>query len=487
MDLHISPRAPSRPPPLHPTPPRQPASPLSPSTSRTSQPLPHRFAHIQDVYDEKAHPTQLQDLSIGHRPGLTTDMSPIAGPSSLSRSQASSPISSIPPWIRSQRMHPHPSQLHQPFSPAPCPIASSWPSPSGSSLSPSPFTPSISSPYTLPRSLRIANLIKPWIPIILYIITTLGFLVAVSFWKVEVFQGLDDLSRWLKSDTYQGYAVIFALIFVTTIPPVPLYSTLIILSGYTFGPWTGVIISYWASLAGALVVFTLSRTFFRASISRWLSCTVWIKRAVRAIENNPKLLFLIRLAPYPYNVMNCLLAASPSLTFRTYTVCTALSLPKLIIHTSIGSSIRSFAEYHVKHPGSEKDDDYGGTLSHYSTIAGIGLCLAIFVYLSYITRKAVDEELRDEDAMDAVYSEERVAFLANEGNSLDLEEHMTEAPRSLEIRQVPTRGNTPTPVSLVIAEASANAAAAHTGHGHGPGGAILRSACGPSPPSPSDA
>ena len=244
MDLHNPPRPgqPSRVAPLHHTSPRQPASPLSPSTSRTPQPLPHRFAHIQDVYDEKAHPTQLHDLQTGPRPGLTTDMSPIAGPSSLSRSQASSPSSSIPPWIRSQRMHhPRPSQYNPPFSPAPCPIASSWASPSASSLSSSPYASSISPSYTLPRSLRIANIIKPWIPIILYAITTLGFLVAVSFWKVEVFQGkhllataihserhvyivhvaiaigLDDLSRWLKSDTYQGYAVIFALIFITTI------------------------------------------------------------------------------------------------------------------------------------------------------------------------------------------------------------------------------------------------------------------------------
>ncbi|KAI0721853.1 hypothetical protein C8T65DRAFT_538984, partial [Cerioporus squamosus] len=373
-------------------------------------------------------------------------LSPIAGPSSYPHSQTASPISSIPPWIRSQRIHhPRPSHLQQPFSPAPCPIASSWASPSISSASASS---SISTSYTRPRGLRIANLIKPWIPIILYIITTLGFLAAVSFWKVEVFQGLDELSRWLKSDTYLGYAVIFTLIFVTTFPPVPLYSTLIILSGYTFGAWTGAVISYGASLAGALVVFTLSRTFFRATISRWLSCTVTIKRVVRAIENNPKLLFLIRLAPYPYNVMNCLLAASPSLTLRTYTLCTALSLPKLIIHTSIGSSIHSFASYHAKHPGSgsaEGDDDQGSALSHYSAIAGIVLCLAIFVYLSYITRKAVDEELQDEDAMEAVYAEERVAFLAGEeGNSLDVEEYMAET--RLEIRQVP-RGEAATPVS----------------------------------------
>ena len=235
--------------------------------------------------------------------------------------------------------------------------------------------------------------------------------------------------------------------------PVPLNSTLIILSGYTFGSWTGVIISYAASLAGAIVVFTISRTFFRASISRWLSCTITIKRVVRAIENNPKLLFLIRLAPYPYNVMNCLLAASPSLTFRTYTLCTALSLPKLIIHTSIGSSIHSFASYHAKQANGEnkgEDDDEGSALSHYSTIAGIILCLAIFVYLSYITRKAVDEELQDEDAMEAAYAEERVAFLAHEeGNSLDIEEHMAGA-GAPEIRQLPPRGDAATPVTLVI-------------------------------------
>jgi hypothetical protein len=34
-------------------------------------------------------------------------------------------------------------------------------------------------------------------------------------------------------------------------------------------------------------------------------------------------------------VMNCLLAASSTLTLKTYTVCTALSLFKVIIHTSL--------------------------------------------------------------------------------------------------------------------------------------------------------
>ena len=44
--------------------------------------------------------------------------------------------------------------------------------------------------YTRPRGLRIANLLKPWIPIILYAITSLGFVAAISLWKAEVFEGM---------------------------------------------------------------------------------------------------------------------------------------------------------------------------------------------------------------------------------------------------------------------------------------------------------
>ena len=93
------------------------------------------------------------------------------------------------------------------------------------------------SAYARPRGLRIANLLKPWIPVILYAMTSLGFLLAIAFWKAEVFQGtsprgaaletgspcdagclgLDQLSQWLKSDEELGYAVIFSLIFLTTI------------------------------------------------------------------------------------------------------------------------------------------------------------------------------------------------------------------------------------------------------------------------------
>lgn len=47
--------------------------------------------------------------------------------------------------------------------------------------------------------------------------TSIGFILAIAFWKKEVFTGLDNLSHWLATGGFKGYAIIFFLIFVTTI------------------------------------------------------------------------------------------------------------------------------------------------------------------------------------------------------------------------------------------------------------------------------
>lgn len=81
-------------------------------------------------------------------------------------------------------------------------------------------------------------------------------------------QALDHLSKELYNMGYQGLFVFGVLIFITTIPPLPLYSTLIVLSGYTFGVWNGFVASYIASLVGAVVVFVVSRTMLRDAVTR---------------------------------------------------------------------------------------------------------------------------------------------------------------------------------------------------------------------------
>jgi uncharacterized membrane protein YdjX (TVP38/TMEM64 family) len=66
---------------------------------------------------------------------------------------------------------------------------------------------------------------------------------------------------------YQGQAIFGFLIFITTIPPLPLYSTFMVLAGYTFGASDGFVISYVASLLGAVIVFVVSRNFLKDCIT----------------------------------------------------------------------------------------------------------------------------------------------------------------------------------------------------------------------------
>lgn len=311
-----------------------------------------------------------------------------------------------------------------------------------------------------PASSRLCKLLKPWTPVILYAVTSMAFVAAFSLYRTELFTLLDELSSWLRADESYGHAVLFGLIFLTTIPPFPLYSTLIVLSGYTFGPWAGAIISYFSALLGALVVFIVSRILFRDSIGQWLNSYTGIKRVVRAIEKRPKLLFLIRLAPYPYNVMNCLLAASPTLTLHTYTVCTALSLFKVIIHTSIGASIHSFRDYHVTDPDSVDDESNADTLARMWTIIGIFLCAMILVYLSVVARRAVDEELDDEPIMNRDFGETE-AFLSSSSTDVEtgLSPECQVAERSTQMVTSPYRTSVP-----LIPSPTAGPGYSHTSH-----------------------
>jgi hypothetical protein len=177
------------------------------------------------------------------------------------------------------------------------------------------------------------------------------------------------------------------------------------LAGYTWGTWTGFAISYTSSLFGAILVYYISRRFFGSSLTALIKHMPTFARIVRAISRNPKLLFLVRLAPYPYNMMNVLLAACPGLRWRTYIGCTGLSLLKVVVHTSIGSGIRSFKGYYgvdgVKGtPGGRVDkpsEVRSREIAKWSTIIGVVLCVFVLVYLGHVTRKAVDVELEDEE------------------------------------------------------------------------------------------
>jgi uncharacterized membrane protein YdjX (TVP38/TMEM64 family) len=174
------------------------------------------------------------------------------------------------------------------------------------------------------------------------------------------------------------------------------------LAGYTFGPATAFFISYFASLLGALIVFLIFRHFVPSRIAQGL-LPPSLKRVVRAIEQRPSIFLLIRVAPYPYNVLNAVLGSCSTMEVGRYLGTTAISLLKVIVHTSLGSEIRSFKDLHSG-ATDESASNTGGTGDGGKQIGwgeiwtgiGIVLCVGLFIYLSFVARRAVDEECEHE-------------------------------------------------------------------------------------------
>lgn len=262
--------------------------------------------------------------------------------------------------------------------------------------------------------------LQAYVPLLIWLGISLTSTALVITFHTEVFVGLDHMSTYLQGLGLWGKVMLGSLIFLTTFPPLPLYSTLIMLCGFTFGLWQGFIISYIAALSGAIVVFVLSRSLLREWMVGLLNKSGGLKKVVRAIEKQPKLLFLVRLAPYPYNLMNTLLASSPTLTMRTYVTCTALALPKLLIHTGLGTSIKNFAAYNGAAEGQSREDAEASqtaeNVKKWAGLIGAGLCFGIMIYLLSVARRAVDDlDDEDEDGYDdELYDDDGEVLLSSD-------------------------------------------------------------------------
>lgn len=94
---------------------------------------------------------------------------------------------SSPPNLSHQAHTPHSPRPARPYQPAftsPAPLFASQ----AALASTHHARPLSTSSYTRPRGLRILKLIKSWMPLILYALTSLGFVVAITVYKTELFE-----------------------------------------------------------------------------------------------------------------------------------------------------------------------------------------------------------------------------------------------------------------------------------------------------------
>ncbi|KAI8074450.1 snare associated Golgi protein-domain-containing protein [Gongronella butleri] len=230
-------------------------------------------------------------------------------------------------------------------------------------------------------------------------------------YRKEFFDALEALSQAVKTMGLSGYFLIAFLIFLSAFPPMIGYGTFQTLSGFTFGFAKGFPVSYFGALAGAVSCFVLSRYFLHRHVLSLMNRYPNLAAVVRAVEKKGfKLFLLIRLSPYPFNLLNVLFAAS-DISLVHYTLGTAISLIKIALHVYIGANLTSF----TKHLFGEDDDlteseRQAQTVMEVGALIGSILAMGVMVYVYVVAKRAIKEVQHESDEQRAFLGDDPIAM-----------------------------------------------------------------------------
>jgi uncharacterized membrane protein YdjX (TVP38/TMEM64 family) len=198
----------------------------------------------------------------------------------------------------------------------------------------------------------------------------------------DILTALEELSDWIRDHGIRGFLLITLLVGCTAFPLVPGYGTLTTFAGYVYGFPLGFVPAFCGALVGGTCCFTISRYVGGVRVRTWLNKYKYLAGLIHAVDARGfGLLVLLRLAPYPFNLVNVALSAT-GVTLYGFVVATAVSLVKLLMHTFIGANLERLHNDIIVDPTPLR---IAGVVA--SALFGIGM----FVYLWYLAKKAIDE------------------------------------------------------------------------------------------------
>ncbi|KAG0214348.1 hypothetical protein BGX28_002165 [Mortierella sp. GBA30] len=235
-----------------------------------------------------------------------------------------------------------------------------------------------------------------------------GLAVFAGF-HTKIFEMLEIMATFIKGLGRAGPPLIMLGLFLTAFPPLVGYSSLVTMSGYVYGFGFGLFIAYTSALLGSVACFYLCRRWFKVQVRAMLAKKQSLKSVVKAVEKRGfKLMILIRLAPYPFNVMNALLSAT-HIPLSTFTLATALSLTKLALHVYIGSTLSSLVALPTPSDGGSSGDgegevgvpntdSHGRNLKIVVMIISMVLGIAVGAYVWIVAKREIEasEGIRNE-------------------------------------------------------------------------------------------
>ncbi|KAF9306566.1 hypothetical protein BGZ74_005144 [Mortierella antarctica] len=208
----------------------------------------------------------------------------------------------------------------------------------------------------------------------------------------KIFAALESIATFIKNLGPLGPPVIMTALFIASFPPMVGYSSIVTMSGYVYGFSFGFFIAYTSAFVGAMVCFFCCRRWFKAQARNLINKNQSLKSVVRTVEKRGfKLLFLIRLAPYPYNVLNLALSLT-HIPIATFAAATALSLLKLSLHVYIGSTLSTLTTPPPTDGGNTPDPNAGSKpLRIFVLVAGIILGVIVGAYVGLLAKREIDQ------------------------------------------------------------------------------------------------
>lgn len=243
---------------------------------------------------------------------------------------------------------------------------------------------------------------------------TFSAFTALTFYllREQILTFLHSIADLVSRNGAAGVLLFAMLIILASFPPVAGYSILLTLCGFIYGVWWGFVLNYLSALCGAVVCFSVSRRLYtsgRGPPSKCCTSTRYI-RLLHSIslylehnkKDTAKFLLLLRLAPFPFTLLNVVLAHVSSVSLRQFTFITGASLLKVILHAWVGASITDLADILNVGTSSPK------TPAHIVELVMLGVASSVAVIGGFYMYNIVTNALMQ---FDSVHSSDAELFL----------------------------------------------------------------------------
>jgi uncharacterized membrane protein YdjX (TVP38/TMEM64 family) len=175
-------------------------------------------------------------------------------------------------------------------------------------------------------------------------VVSLTLLVLFFIYNEKIFGSLKPYAvSWKR--TKGGWAILWALTFLTAFPPIIGYSTCGTLAGFVFGTGEGWLILATATIVGSTCSFLVSRSLLRGYVERLVAHDKRFAALTLTLKHDGlKLLCMIRICPLPYSLSNGAISTFSTVHPAMYALATAIVSPKLLIPAFIGSRLGAIGE-----------------------------------------------------------------------------------------------------------------------------------------------